>query len=108
MVVLVDEAEKLASQRRALAIAKFAGGLAVHHDIAAVGPLQQACDVQQGRLATAGLPDQGNDFAGPQLERGAPQYFQPAIALDERAAYFAQNQRRFPITHGEALPPVPP
>src|SRR5205823_1260807 len=103
--VLVDEAQKLASQHRALWIAQHARTLAVHHDITAVRPLQQPRDMQHRRLSATRLPDQGNNLAGGELERHVAQDLEPTIALYEGALDGAQRERTI---HGAILRPARP
>ena len=82
-MVLIDEAQELAPHRRPLAVVGQAGALAVDQDLATVRPLQQARNVQQGRLAAARLADQRHDLAGMQGERDAAQDLEATFALHE-------------------------
>ena len=72
VVELVDEADPLAAQAGALGIAQAVAGPPVDRDLAGAGPLQQAGDVQQRRLAGARRPDQRRDRAGAAATRSMP------------------------------------
>ena len=63
MVELVDEADLVAADRGALVVGQPPAGAAGDDDLAGVGPLEQAGDVQQRRLAGAGRRDQRHHLA---------------------------------------------
>ena len=65
VVELVDEADLLAAQARAPGIVHGGCRLAADVDLAAVRLLEQAGDVQEGRLAGAGRRHEGDDLARP-------------------------------------------
>ena len=94
MVELVDEAQLGAAQQGAPLVGQAAAILAADQDRAAVGPLQEAGDVQQGRLAGARRPDQRHDLARPQREIDAVQHDQLGSGLPEDAPHPAQFERR--------------
>ena len=74
MVELVDEAELLAADARCARHRPWRRSAAPPTiDLAAVGLLEQARDVQQRRLAGAGRRDQRDDLARPDREIGAAQ-----------------------------------
>src|SRR6266849_4212365 len=104
MMELVDEAEILAADRGALAIRHAAALLARDQHLAAIRPLEQAGDVQEGGFAGAGGPDQGDDLAGAQGERGAAHDLERLAGLAIGPDDAAQLERRR-LTHSEALPP---
>src|SRR6266496_2613725 len=108
MMVLVDESQELPPQHRALAIVRRPGWLAVDDHLALIRPLEQARDMQQGRLATARLADQGDDLARPEIERDPAQDFQAPVTLHEGALDAAQRQRKRGFTHDAVPRPVRP
>ena len=94
VVELVDEAQALAADAGACGIGQARAGAAAEEHLAAVGVLEQAGDLQQRRLAGARRPHQRDHGAGQQLEVGAAQHLEPALALAEAAADADQAQRR--------------
>src|SRR6185312_11654304 len=104
--ILVDEAQEAAAQPGALAVAQCRDRPAVDQDLAAGRTLEQTGDVQQSRLAAAGLADQGHDLAGAQFEADAAQHLEAAIALLEGACDAVEGEREILITHGAILRPV--
>ena len=102
VVELIDEADAVAAQAGALAIAESAAGPAVDDDLAGGRPLEQGGDVEQRRLAGAGWPDQGDELAGCQREIGAPEHRQGVAPWRKRCS-MRSDQHRF--THSAA--PLP-
>src|SRR4051794_26090953 len=62
---LVDEADLLAPQARALGVAHAGGRMSADIDLAAVRLLQQSRDMQEVRFAGAGGRDKRHKFARP-------------------------------------------
>ena len=106
---LVDEADPLAPKAGAAPVVHVGRRLAADVDLAAVRLLQQARDVEQGRLARAGGRDEGDGLARPQGEVGAAQDVERGLALPVAALHARQEQgrrpdgrlRRVPLGHVE-------
>ena len=79
---LVDETKLRAAHLGALAVRHLSARATVEDDVAAVGPLQKAGDVEERRLAGARRADQRDELARPQRRRGAAQdgSFSPACS----------------------------
>ena len=104
VVELVDEAEGGAPRFGALPVRHAPAVEPVEEHAAAVRPLEQTRDVEQRRLPGAGRPDQRDDFARMEGERGAAQHRQLHLALAEDAAHPAQFERgTCSACHGEEL-----
>jgi hypothetical protein len=73
-MVLVDKADLGAAQQSPPLVAEAAAITAADQHRAAVRTLQQAGDMQHGRLPGAGRPNQWNDLARPQREVNAVQH----------------------------------
>ena len=101
MVELVDKADVIAPDRRALIVAHGAAGLAAHIDLALIGTLQQAGQMQQRGLAGAGGRDKRHHLAAIQRQVGAFQDFKLAVGFVEDTGNTGKAQRR--NGHGRAL-----
>ena len=93
-MVLVNETDFVAPDRGSLGFRQVAARLAIDFDLAAVGPLQEAGQMQKRRLAGARRPDQGDDLARRDPGRGAAQDLQPRLPLHEGAFYSLQGEGR--------------
>ena len=87
---LVNEAERPPAQQGAMLVGQVAAIAPLDQDGAAIGPLQQPSDMQQGRFAGARRAHQRDDLAGAEHEIGAVQHRQLHLALPEHAAHPAQ------------------
>ena len=94
MVRLVDEADLVAADAGALVIGQDRGGAAVDIDVAVVGMLQQAGDMQQRRFAGAGRRHQRHRLPGPDRQFGAVEDMQRGVALPVVALDVVQEQDR--------------
>jgi hypothetical protein len=65
---LVDEADLVAADRRALVVRQPPAGMAVEDDVAGIRLLEKARRVQQRRLAGTGRGDERHHLAGLQRE----------------------------------------
>jgi hypothetical protein len=91
---LIDESQMLAPNLRALGIGQAAAGPARDVDLTAVRVLEQAGDLEQGRFAGAGRPDQRHHLARREGQSGAAQYLEPGVALAEPPLDAIQAQAR--------------
>ena len=91
VVELIDEADALAPQPRALGIAQAAAGPPVDRDLAGARPLEQAGDVQERRLAGAGRADQAAMVA----RRGRPRSMPCSTSS---TACPCEKRRRMPLS----------
>ena len=94
MVELVDEADLGAAQPRAALVVELGRRHAADEDLAAIGLLQQARDMQQGRFAGAARRDQRDEFARPEREIGLAQDFERRIGLGIEALDLREEERR--------------
>src|SRR5690606_38196553 len=85
VVELVDEADFVAADRRALVVGKPTAGAPVDDDVAGVGHFEQAGQMQQRRLARAGWRNQRHHLAGRERKAYAVEDRQLARALHEVA-----------------------
>src|SRR6266446_1391947 len=91
---LVDETDFGAPQQGPPLVGQATAILTGDQDRPAIGALEQARHMQQGRLAGAGWTDQGDDFAWPQDEIDAIQYPQLGSTLLKGAADTPQLEPR--------------
>ena len=63
MMELVDEPNVLSPRRSPLAVIQSGHILTLDFDGSAISHIQEACDMQQRRFASAGWGDQGHDLA---------------------------------------------
>ncbi len=89
---LVDEAEFVPAQGGAAGIVHAGGRATRDIDLAAIGLLEQAGDVEQGRLARARRRHEGDDLARPDREIRPAQHFEDALALRIAADDLRQEQ----------------
>jgi hypothetical protein len=69
---LKHEADLLVAQPRASIVAQCAHSSPVEPVLTGSEGLQQACDTQEGRLAGAGRPGDGDEFTFADLQRKVP------------------------------------
>ena len=99
MVELVHETEGRPPQQRSAFVRQAAAFLAGDAHRAAIGPLQQSGQMQQGRLAGARWPDQRHQLARPQRQIDAVEHGQLDPALAEHAPHPGQLQHRCGLAH---------
>jgi hypothetical protein len=90
MVKLIDETQILAADAGPLFVAHGGGGVRTDEDLAAIGLLQQASQMEQRGLAGAGGRHERHDLAGPDRKIRAAQNFEGALALRIAAFYLGQ------------------
>ena len=94
VVELVDEADLLATQAGAADIVHGRGRRAVDEDLAAVRLLEQAGDMEEGRLAGAGRRHERNHLAREDRELGVAQDLEETRPLAVAARDLRQIKRR--------------
>ena len=94
MMRLVDEADLVAADAGALGIGQDRGGAPVDIDVAMVGMLEQAGDVQQRRFAGARRRHQRHRLPGPDRQFRAVEDVQRVVALPVGALDRVQEQDR--------------
>ena len=94
---LIDETKVLAPDLRALRVGQPTARLARDVHLAAVRVLEQAGDLEQGRLARAGRSDQRHHLAGRQDQLDPAQHLEPGIALAEAPLDPGQAQARLVV-----------
>ncbi|MNO91701.1 hypothetical protein D3C76_832530 [compost metagenome] len=91
---LEHEADAFAAQRGAAGFVEPGGGFAAQPEFAGIGRIQQAEDVQQGRLARAGRPGDGQVLAGGHVKVDGIQAAHLLFAEAEGAADLLQVDHR--------------
>ncbi len=78
---LVDEADRHPPQRRSRVVGHRSGVFALDKNLAGVRLFEQACDVEQRRLAGARGRNQRHCLARPNRDVDAAENIEPSIAL---------------------------
>ncbi len=94
VVRLVDEADLVAADAGALVVGQDRGRAAVDIDVAVVGMLEQAGDVQKRRLAGTGWRYQRHRLPAPERKLDAVEHVQRLVALPVVALDVVQEQDR--------------
>src|SRR5579863_10232861 len=103
MMILIDEAERLAADRRPPLVRELAAAFGLDPHLAGVGTFEQPGNMQQRRFARARWCYQGDDLTLRHRQVGTGQDAQFAAPLAEAAGYAAECQDRF--THSAAPRP---
>src|SRR5574341_977396 len=104
MMELEDEADLAVAKERLLALAQCEDIDTIEQDGAVCRPVEGTEQVQQGTLADARLPHDGDGLAGSNLQREIREHLDAtAIAVDLRQAAGANEW----FTHTESRPPEP-
>ena len=98
---LIDEADVVAPDPRALDVAQTRGRRAVDIDLAGIGMFEEACDVQKRRFAGARRRHQRHRLSRPHRKLGAFENIERRVSLMELPADAVQEDERiFPFFGG--------